>query len=161
MTYCSRWKLIVWLVETILCPCLRYFSRSPSSRLMEMNLSIQKKAYCFLLTTFFCASGNHYSRYKKAYLKLLLQPFYFIFPIFLSVGTDFLFSRKQYSFIYRLFFSNFCKTTLLLLVEADFVSSGDHFFLFSDTLSTVGSVFLSVINDFFETNPSVGNQFSV
>ena len=113
MTYCSRWKQTVWLVETILCPCLRYFSRSPSSRLIETNLSIQKKAYCFLLTAFLHASGNHYLRYKEAYLKLLLQPFYFIFPIFLSVGPDFLFSRNSILLFTDFFFLQFLQKHLI------------------------------------------------
>ena len=78
---------------------------------METNLSIQKKAYCFLLTAFFRASGNHYLRYKEAYLKLLLQPFYFIFPIFLSVGPDFLFNRNSILLFTDFFFSPvFAKT---------------------------------------------------
>ena len=150
MTYCSRWKLIVWLVETILCPCLWYFSRSPSSQLMETHFSVQKKTYCCLLRTFFSASGNHYLRYKEAYLKLLLQPFYFIFPIFLSVGTDFLFSRNSI-LLFTDFFRDFCKTTLVLLVEANFVASRDDFFLpFSDTLSIVSFIFLADINVFLK-----------
>ena len=115
---------------------------------METNFSIQKKAYCFLLTAFFRASGNHYLRYKEAYLKLLLQPFYFIFPIFLSVGTDFLFSRNSI-LLFTDFFRDFCKTTLLLLVEANFVASRDDFFLpFSDIPTTVSFVFLTDINVF-------------
>ena len=44
------------------CPCLRYFSRNPSSRLMETHFSVQKKTYCCLLRTCFSASGNHYLR---------------------------------------------------------------------------------------------------
>ena len=43
-----------------LCPCLRYFSRNPSSRLMETHFSVQKKTYSCLLRTFFPASGNYY-----------------------------------------------------------------------------------------------------
>ena len=43
----SWWKLILWLVETIFFPCLRYFSRRPSSPLMETHFSIQKKTSCF------------------------------------------------------------------------------------------------------------------
>ena len=115
---------------------------------METNLSIQTKAYCFLLTAFFRASGNHYLRYKEAYLKLLLQPFYFIFPIFLSVGTDFLFSRNSI-LLFTDFFRDFCKTTLLLLVEANFVASRDDFFLrFLDITTAVSFVFLTDINVF-------------
>ena len=131
-----------------LCPCLRYFSRNPSSWLTETHFSVQKKTYCCLLRTFFSASGNHYLRYKEAYLKLLLQPFYFIFPIFLSVGTDFLFSRNSI-LLFTDFFRDFCKTTLLLLVEANFVASRDDFFLrFSDIPTTVSFVFLTDINVF-------------
>ena len=51
--------------------CLRYISRSSSSRLVETHFSVQKKKYCFLLRTFFPASGNHYLNYREAYLKLL------------------------------------------------------------------------------------------
>ena len=80
---------------------------------METNLSIQKKAYCFLLTAFFRASGNHYLRYKEAYLKLLLQPFYFIFPIFLSVGPDFLFSRNSILLFTDFFFLQFLQKHLI------------------------------------------------
>ena len=35
------------------------------------HFSVQKKKYCFLLRTFFPASGNHYLNYREAYLKLL------------------------------------------------------------------------------------------
>ena len=102
--------------------------------------------YCCLLRTCFSASGNHYLRYKEAYLKLLLQPFYFIFPIFLSVGTDFLFSRNSI-LLFTDFFRDFCKTTLLLLVEANFVASRDNFFLpFLVIPSTVSFIFLTDIN---------------
>ena len=125
-----------------LCPCLRYFSRNPSSGLMETHFSVQKKTYSCLLRTFFPASGNHY----QAYLKLLLQPFCFIFPIFLSVGTDFLFSKNGI-LLSTEFFRDFCKTTLQLLVEAKFAAIRDDFFLpFSDIPSTVSFIFLTDIN---------------
>ena len=111
---------------------------------METDFSVQKKTYSCLLRTLFSASGNHY----WAYLKLLLQPFCFIFPIFLSVGTDFLFSRNSI-LLFTDFFRDFCKTTLLLLVEANFVASRDDFFLpFSDIPTTVSFVFLTDINVF-------------
>ena len=148
--YSSRWKLILWLAETILCPCLKYLSRNPSSLLIETHFSVQKKTYCWLLKAFFSASGNHYLRYKEAYLKLSLQPFYFIFPIFLSVGTDFLFSRNSI-LLFTDFFREFCKTKLVLLVEANFVASRDDFFLpFSDTPSIVSFIFLTDINVFLK-----------
>ena len=51
--------------------CIRYFSRSFSSQLVETNFSVQKKKYYFLLKTDFSASGNYYSNYTEAYLKLL------------------------------------------------------------------------------------------
>ena len=98
----------------------------------------------------FSASGNHYLRYKEAYLKLLLQPFYFIFPIFLSVGTDFLFSRNTI-LLFTDFFRDFYKTTLLLLVEANFVASRNDLFLpFSDIPSTVNFIFLTDKNVFLK-----------
>ena len=148
--YSSRKKLILWLVETISCPCLRYFLRNPSSRLMETHFSVQKKTYCCLLRAFFSASGNHYLRYKEAYSKLLLQPFYFIFTSFLSVGTDFLFSRNSI-LLFTDFFRDFCKTTLLLLVEGNFVASRDDFLLpFSDIPPTVSFIFLTDINVFLK-----------
>ena len=98
----------------------------------------------------FSASGNHYLRYKEAYLKLLLQPFYFIFPIFLSVGTDFLFSRNSI-LLFTDFFRDFYKATLLLLVEANFVASINDLFLpFSDIPSTVSFIFLTDKNVFLK-----------
>ena len=59
-TYFCRWKLIFWPVVTIFFHCFRYFSRSPSSRSVQMNFSVQKRKFCFLFRIFFHASENHY-----------------------------------------------------------------------------------------------------
>ena len=46
-TCSSSWKLLLWLVKTILFLCLRYFSRRSSSLLMQTHLSVQKETSCF------------------------------------------------------------------------------------------------------------------
>ena len=87
-TYSCEWKLIFWLRETIFFHCHRYFSRSPSSRIMETHFSVQKKKYCFLFRIFFPSSRIHYLNYREAYLKLLLLLLTTIlsdFQIFLSM----------------------------------------------------------------------------
>ena len=76
-------------------PLPQIFFKEPFIQ-VDGNAFFSPKENIFLvIKSFLSASGNHYLRYKEAYLKLLLQPFYFIFPIFLSVGTDFLFSRNS------------------------------------------------------------------
>ena len=87
------WELICWLAETIFFQCLRYFSRSPSFPLVEMYFSVQKKKYCFLFRAFFSASWNHYSDYRKAYLKLL---FLLLATIFYDFSRYF-YQWKQFS----------------------------------------------------------------
>ena len=131
-------------------PLPQIFFKEPFIQ-VDGNAFFSPKENVFLvIKSFLSASGNHYLRYKEAYLKLLLQPFYFIFPIFLSVGTDFLFSRNSI-LLFTDFFRDFCKTTLLLLVEANFVASRDDFLLpFSDIPPTVSFIFLTDINVFLK-----------
>ena len=64
--------MIFWLVETNFLHWHRYYSRSPSSRILETYFSVQKKKYCFLFLAFFPASEIHYLNYREVYLKLLL-----------------------------------------------------------------------------------------
>ena len=92
------WKLIRWLAETIFLQCLRYFSRSPSSRLVGMYFSVQKK-YCFSFRAFFPASGNHYLNYRVAYLKLLLVllvAIFFDFSDIPVIGSSFSLIRNVF-----------------------------------------------------------------
>ena len=82
-TYSCWWKLVIWLMETISSifsgNTPSYFSRSPSSRLVEMHF------FCF-----FHASRNHYLNYRQAFLKLChRQPFSLIIQIFLSMEAVF------------------------------------------------------------------------
>ena len=99
-------------------PLPQIFFKEPFIQ-VDGNAFFSPKENVFLvIKSFLSASGSHYLRYKEAYLKLLLQPFYFIFPIFLSVGTDFLFSRNSI-LLFTGSFRDFCKTTLVLLVEAN------------------------------------------
>ena len=98
-TYSCQWKLILQLVEIIFFHCLRYFSRSSSSCIVETNFSVQKKEYCILLRTFFPASGNHYLNYKEAYLKLLsllLTTTFFDFSDIPAVCSFFLQQKRIY-----------------------------------------------------------------
>ena len=129
--------------------CLRYFSRSSSSRLVETHFSVQKKKYCFLLRTFFPASGNHYLNYREAYLKLLSLLCFFTFQTFLpmlavfsSPGNVFIkkfsipASVKRFSLLETIFFYldiffllveiQFLKNNLVM--ETDFLSSGNSVF---------------------------------
>ena len=87
----SCWqKLIFWLAEIIFFLCLRYFSRSPSSRLVEIHFLVQKRKFCLLFRAFFHASGKHYLNYREVYLKLChWQPFSLIFQTFLSMEAVF------------------------------------------------------------------------
>ena len=62
-SFSSQWKPFSSIVTDIF--------QSSSSRLVETHFSGQKKKYCFLLRTFFLASGNHYLNYREVYLKLL------------------------------------------------------------------------------------------
>ena len=131
-------------------PLPQIFFKEPFIQ-VDGNAFFSPKENVFLvIKSFLSVSGNHYLRYKKAYLKLLLQPFHFIFPIFLSLGTDFLFSRNSI-LLFIDFFRDFCETTLVLLVEVNFVASRDDFFLpFSDTPSIVSFIFLTDINVFLK-----------
>ena len=66
------------------------------------------------------------------------------------MGTDFLFIRNSI-LLFTYFFCDFCKTTLLLLLEANFTASRDDFFLpFSDIPSTVSFIFLTDVNVFLK-----------
>ena len=73
-------------METLFFRCLRHFSRRPSSRLVEMYPSVQKRKTCLLFRAFLHVSGNYYLNDREVYLKLChWQPFFF-----LLVKTDFL-----------------------------------------------------------------------
>ena len=112
-------------MKTIFFHCLRYFSRSSSSRLVETHFSVQKKKYCFLLRTFFPAGGNHYLNYREAYLKLLsllLTMIFFNFPDIPANVSSFFRLVETYSWIKSLF----------LLVETDFISTWNSILLFGD-----------------------------
>ena len=67
-----QWKLTFQLVETIPFHWLRYFSRSSLSQLVETHFPFQKKKYCFLLRTFFPASGNHYLKLQRSLFKTII-----------------------------------------------------------------------------------------
>ena len=130
------------IVETIFFHCLRYFSRSSSSWLVETHFSVQKKKYYFLPRTFFPARGNHYLNYREAYLKLYHY-------CFLLVETDFLSTWFYLEIFFCYWEFNFWKITLFSLVETDFLASGNHlFFPFSDYPATDSFIF-----------PSNGNVF--
>ena len=157
-------------METIFFHCLRYVSRSSSSRLVKIHFPVQKEKYCFLPRTFFPASGNHYLNYREAYLKplsLLLATIFFDFSyisgnvsIFLSNRNGFfnkfsILARGTYSFIWTFFYGSgnpvktIRKITLFVLVETDFLDSRNHFLLpFSETPATDSFIF-----------PSNGNVF--
>ena len=113
-------------METIFFHCFRYFSTSPSFRLVGIHFSVQKKKYCFLLITFFPAGRTHYLNHRETYLKLFALPLATIFFNFSDISANASFSlcrrnvflnkfsvpaggnrfsvhMKQYSFIWRLF----------------------------------------------------------
>ena len=64
---------------------------------------------------------------KRSVFKTLITTILFYFSTISVSGNRFSIQQKQYSFIYTIF-RNFCKRTLLLLVEANFVASRDDFF---------------------------------
>ena len=84
---------------TIFFHCLRYFSRISSSRLVKTHFSVQEKRYYFLLSTFFRASGNHYSNYTEACLKLLSLLLPTIFFDFSDIPTIAVFSSSRNVFL--------------------------------------------------------------
>ena len=130
-SFSSQWKLFS-------SNCLRYFSRSYSSRLVETHFSFQKKKYCFLLRVFFPASGNHYLNYREAYLKLLSLLLTTIFFNFSNISANVIsFSSSQNVFLNKI----------------SIADSGDQFSVYLKQYSFI-STFLSVSG-----NPIFENKF--
>ena len=146
---------------TIFLHCHKYFSRSPSSRIVETYFSVQKKKY--YSRVFFPASGIRYSHFREACLNLLLLLFRTLFfrvswkrsfemnPSFLLVETDFLSSGNHFSSISQIPMVNQVKTNFswffqLLTVEPVFPAipvSGNVLFLTNPSLRLVEWNFLS------------------
>ena len=147
-SFSSQWK------QTIFFHYLRYFSRSSLSRLVETHFSVQKKKSVFYLELFFPANGNHYLNYREAYLKLLSLLLATIFFNFSDISANVISFFVQLKRILKQILHScqwkpitclletvfFCLDVFFLLVEiqflkfllveTDFLVTGNYFFFF-------------------------------
>ena len=107
-----------------------------------------------LFKTLISAIGNHFI--------LFFQYFCQYKPIFFLVETV-LFYSDIFFLLLETGKSNFNKITLLLLVETDFVASGNHFFFHFHTLLPLLALFSCLVKTYFSNKYFVlsgGNQIS-
>ena len=96
-TYSSWCKLIFWLVETIFFYCLRHFSRTPSSWLVEIHFSVQKRMFCFLFRAFRSCQQPLFKLESSLVKTLSLATVFFVFSDIPVNGSSFPSSKNVFS----------------------------------------------------------------
>ena len=66
-------RVVFQLVETIFFHCLRYFSRSSSSRLVKTHFSVQKKKVLVLTQSFFSCQRKSLFKLQRSLSKTLIN----------------------------------------------------------------------------------------